>query len=101
MRTLAVILIAGALLAPAHAETQAIAQCDVHVDNPTDPTLNARTRPKGPILSVFGNREIVNTYDRQGDWIYVEGAISDDNGNIDKHGWVHGAYLRNCRPAAG
>jgi hypothetical protein len=80
---------------------EAIGQCNVTVNNPTDPTLNARTRPNGPIVAVFGNGEIVNTYDRVGDWVFVMGAISDQNGNTDKQGWVFGSYLRSCRPAAG
>jgi hypothetical protein len=84
-------------------EPHPVAQCEVRVDNPTDPTLNARTRPNGLVLDIFVSGEIVNTFDRQGDWIYVEGAVSDghDKGNYEKHGWVFGPYLSNCRPAAG
>jgi hypothetical protein len=96
---------AFACLSSAHAAPgqpiQAIGQCDVTVNNPTDPTLSARTRPNGPIVAVFGNGEIVNTYDRVGDWVFVMGAISDEHGNTDKQGWVFGSYLRRCRQAAG
>jgi hypothetical protein len=106
-KTLALLLLAAATAgAQAGEPVQAISQCTVSVTDPADPTLNAHTRPHGPIVAVFENGETVNTYDRQGDWIFVEGALThvnpqDPETNTFKQGWVFGAYLRGCHEAAG
>jgi hypothetical protein len=101
-----------ALAAPVHARRgqpiEPIAQCKVVVNDPMDPTLSVHTRPvvNSPVVSIFENGETVNTYDRQGDLVFVQGAIYGDGPNSEgnntkKAGWVWGSYLHGCHLAAG
>jgi hypothetical protein len=79
-----VVLVDGMMLAvisPASAQPPETLHCTISTpadDNGKDGLVNVRTRPHGPITSVFVNKNVVTVWEERGNWAFVEG---EDDGN--------------------